>query len=256
MMVRSKRVTYENLRLRDPAFIQSIDKWFAEYTRTLTGFDDIDTENPAVPMFQPFRIGRLRVENRVQLSAMCQYCATDGVPGEWHFVHYGSRGIGGAGLVSTEMLCTSADARITYGCADIINVSTGQVASHEEPVYGRMYQAPFADRIRNELGITTVVAGNINSADQVNTLVAAGRSDLVALARPIMNEPQFVLNAAAHYGYRKQYWPAQYEAGKFAAELNAARENLEQGELRNNSKPPNPQEMLAIAIARGEVLLD
>ena len=140
--------------------------------------------------------------------------------------------------------------------ADIINVSTGQVASHEEPVYGRMYQAPFADRIRNELGITTVVAGNINSADQVNTLVAAGRSDLVALARPIMNEPQFVLNAAAHYGHRKQYWPAQYEAGKFAAELNAARENLEQGELRNNAKPPNPQEMLAIAIARGEVLLD
>ena len=119
-----------------------------------------------------------------------------------------------------------------------------------------MYQAPFADRIRNELGITTVVAGNINSADQVNTLVAAGRSDLVALARPIMNEPQFVLNAAAHYGHRKQYWPAQYEAGKFAAELNAARENLEQGELRNNAKPPNPQEMLAIAIARGEVLLD
>ena len=108
--------------------------------------------------------------------------------------------------------------------ADIINVSTGQVVSHEEPVYGRMYQAPFADRIRNELGIATIVAGNISSADQVNTLVAAGRTDLVALARPIMNEPQFVLNAAARYGYREQYWPVQYEAGKFAAELNAARE--------------------------------
>ena len=121
MMVRSKRVTYDNLRLRDPAFIQSIDKWFAAYTRTLTGFDDIDTDNPAVPMFQPFRIGRLRVENRVQLSAMCQYCATDGLPGEWHFVHYGARGVGGSGLVSTEMLCTSADGRITPGCAGIWN---------------------------------------------------------------------------------------------------------------------------------------
>ena len=140
--------------------------------------------------------------------------------------------------------------------ADLINVSTGQVASHEEPVYGRMYQAPFADRIRNEVGIATVVAGNITSADQINTLVAAGRTDLVALARPIMNEPQFVLNAAARYDYREQHWPEQYGAGKFAAELNAARNNQEEIELRNNAKPPNPQEMLAIAIARGEVLLD
>ena len=443
MMVRSKRVTYDNLRLRDPGFIRSIDKWFAGHTRKVTGYDDIDMENPDVPMFQPFRIGRMRVENRVQLSAMCQYCATDGMPDEWHFVHYGSRGIGGAGIVSTEMLCTSADGRITTGCAgiwnagqteqwrritafihahskakvcgqighagrkgatcipwqggidepmpeqaweiiapsplpylqhsrtprgmsgddmdrvevdflnatsnaviagfdmleihmahgyllssfispytnrradeyggdiknrarfplrilravrqawpperpisirisatdwitdglsegdlstlvfllrdngaDIINVSTGQVVSHEEPVYGRMYQAPFADRIRNEMGIPTIVAGNITSADQVNTLVAAGRTDLVALARPIMNEPQFVLNAAARYGYKEQHWPEQYGAGKFAAELKAARDNEEEIDLRTAAKPPNPEDMLAVAITRGEVLLD
>lgn len=134
--------------------------------------------------------------------------------------------------------------------ADIINVSTGQVVSHEDPVYGRMYQAPFADRVRNEMGIPTIVAGNITSADQVNTLVAAGRTDLVALARPIMNEPQFVLNAAARYGYREQYWPDQYAAGKFAAELDAERNNQEYIELRTNAKPPDPQEMLAVAIAR------
>ena len=140
--------------------------------------------------------------------------------------------------------------------ADIINVSTGQVVSHEEPVYGRMYQAPFADRIRNEMGMPTIVAGNITSADQVNTLVAAGRTDLVALARPIMNEPQFVLNAAARYGYREQYWPDQYAARKFAAEMNAERINREEIELRTNAKPPDPQEMLAVAIARGEVLSD
>ena len=121
MLVRSKRVTYENLRLRDPAFIRSMDRWFAQHTRALTGFDDIDTEDPAVPMFQPFRIGRMRVENRVQLSAMCQYCAVDGVPGDWHFVHYGARGIGGVGLVNTEMLCTSAEGRITPGCAGLWN---------------------------------------------------------------------------------------------------------------------------------------
>ena len=121
MMVRSKRVTYDNLSLRDPAFIRAIDKWFAEHTRKLTGYADIDTENPAPPMFQPFRIGRMRVENRVQLSAMCQYCAVDGLPGEWHFVHYGARAVGGVGLVNTEMLCTSADARITPGCAGLWN---------------------------------------------------------------------------------------------------------------------------------------
>ena len=441
MMVRSKRVTYDNLGLRDPGFIRAMDKWFAGHTRRLTVYDDIDLENPAVPMFQPFRIGSMRVENRVQLSAMCQYCATDGVTDDWHFVHYGSRGIGGAGIVSTEMLCTSADGRITTGCAglwndeqteqwrritafihanskakvcgqighagrkgatcvpwqggidepmpeqaweivapsalpylehsripremsgddmdrieadfvnatrnalaagfdmleihlahgyllssfispytnrrtdehggdinnrarfplrilrtvrqswpserpisvrisatdwisdglsgqdltalvyllkengaDIINVSTGQVVSHEEPVYGRMYQAPFADRIRNEMGMPTIVAGNITSADQVNTLVAAGRTDLVALARPIMNEPQFVLNAAACYGYREQYWPDQYAAGKFAAEMNAERINREEIELRTSAKPLDPEEMLAVAIVRGEVL--
>ena len=113
-----------------------------------------------------------------------------------------------------------------------------------------MYQAPFADQVRNEAGIATIVAGNINSADQVNTLVAAGRTDLVALARPLMNEPQFVLNAAARYGYKEQYWPEQYGAGKFAAELNAERDNREEIELRASAKPPNPQEMLAVAMAR------
>ncbi|MCY4281917.1 MAG: FAD-dependent monooxygenase [Gammaproteobacteria bacterium] len=441
MMVRSKRVTYENLGLRDPAYIRSIDRWFAEYARKQTGFDDIDTENPVAPMFQPFKIGQMRVENRVQLSAMCQYCATDGVPDDWHLVHYGARGIGGVGIVNTEMLCTSADGRITTGCAglwngeqterwhrivafihanskakvcaqighagrkgatcipwqggidqpladggweiiapsplpylqhsrmprmmsegdmdrvetdylnatsnavtagfdmveihmahgyllssfispytnrrsdrfggnignrarfplrilsavraawpsarpvsvrisatdwigdglsgedmlalvallrnngaDIINVSTGQVVSHEDPVYGRMYQAPFADRVRNETGIPTIVAGNITSADQVNTLIVAGRTDLAALARPLMNEPQFVLNAAARYSYREQYWPDQYAAGKFAAELNAERNNQEEIELRTNAKPSSPQDMLAVALARGEVL--
>ena len=443
MMVRSKRVTYENLRLRDPEYGRSMDRWFAEHTRESTGIGDIDTEAPVVPMFQPFMIGSMRVENRVQLSAMCQYCAEEGVPTDWHFVHYGARCIGGVGLINTEMLCVSAEGRITTGCAgiwndvqrgkwahivdfihrnslakvcaqighsgrkgatcipwdggideplqqgawdivsasplpyrdhsqrpreanledmkkiiddfvtaarnadiagfdmielhmahgyllssfispctnvrrdeyggsvetrmrfplqvlsavrqvwpenkpvsarvsasdwkegglseddmlmvarmlkangvDIINVSTGQVVQDEDPVYGRMYQVPFADQIRNEVHIPTIVAGNISTADQVNTVIAAGRTDIVALARPIMNEPHFVLNAAAHYGFEDQFWPSQYLPGKFAAIMKAERDNIEEQELRQDAKPPNPNDALAIAIARGEVLAD
>jgi anthraniloyl-CoA monooxygenase len=441
MMCRAKRITYDNLRLRDPDFIAGIDKWFAGHVRSTTGFDDVDTDKPTVPVFQPFKIGRMRVENRFQLSAMCQYSAVNGTPTDWHLMHYGERAVGGAGLLNTEMLCIAPDARITPGCAgiwndeqvarwrhivefvhknskakmcaqvghagrkgatcvpwdggmdqplpeasweilapsplpylghsavpremsvgdmdavaeqfvagarnvdragfdmievhlahgyllstfispytnhredefggsienrmkyplrvvnamrevwpeekpmsarisatdwvdgglsdedmvavasmlkeagiDIINVSTGQVASEEEPIYGRMFQAPFADQIRNEVHIPTIVAGNISTADQANTLVAAGRTDIVAFGRTIMNDPHFVLRAAAHYGHRNQYWPPQYISGKFLADALATKENEEMFELRTAAKPPNPSEALAIAVARGEVL--
>ena len=441
MMCRAKRITYENLRLRDPDFIAGIDKWFAGHVKSTTGFDDVDTDKPTVPVFQPFKIGRMRVENRFQLSAMCQYSAVNGTPTDWHLMHYAERAVGGAGLLNTEMLCIASDARITPGCAgiwsdeqvdkwrhivefvhknskakicaqvghagrkgatcipwdggmdqplaenswgilapsplpylghsavpremsvgdmaavteqfvtattnveqagfdmievhlahgyllstfispytnhrddefggsienrmkyplrvvkamrevwpaekpmsarisatdwvddglsdedmvavasmlkeagiDIINVSTGQVASDEKPIYGRMFQAPFADQIRNEVDIPTIVAGNISTADQANTLVAAGRTDIVALGRTIMNEPHFVLQAAAHYGHRNQYWPPQYLSGKFLAEALATKDNDEMLELRTAARPPNPSEALAIAVARGEVL--
>ena len=441
MICRSKRVTYENLQLRDPDYVASIDKWFAEHAKATTGFEDIDVQNPVVPVFQPFRIGDMRVENRFQLSAMCQYCAIDGLPTDWHLVHYGQRAIGGAGLLNTEMICVSSDARITTGCAgiwndeqteawacivdfvhtnskamicaqighagrkgatcvpwqggideplangawkiiapspipylehsavphemtradmdtvvadfvhavgnadragfdmievhlahgyllssfispvtnerideyggniearmrfplrivaaardawakgrpvsvrisatdwvddglteedmltaarmlkkagvDIVNVSTGQVTKDEDPIYGRMFQAPFADQIRNEVGIPTIVAGNVSTADQANTLVAAGRTDIVAFGRQIMNQPHFVLMAAAHYGHTSQHWPPQYESGKFLAGALAKKENEEMLELRTAAKPPNPSEALAIAVARGGVL--
>ncbi len=441
MMCRAKRVTYENLRLRDAAYIDGVDRWFANYAKETTGFDDIDTDSPTVPVFQPFRIGNMRVENRFQLSAMCQYCSAEGVPTDWHLMHYGQRAVGGAGLLNTEMLCISSTGRITPGCSgiwseeqverwtrivdfvhrnskakicaqighsgrkgatctpwgggmdeplpeggweiiapsaipylehsavpremnaedmeavtaqfvhaaenaqragfdmievhlahgyllsgfispytnhrddefggdiearmkfplrvvaamreawpadkpmsarisatdwvegglseadmlavasmlkeagiDIINVSTGQVTTDEEPIYGRMFQSPFADQIRNEIGMPTIVAGNITTADQANTLVAAGRTDIVAFGRAIMNDPHFVLRAAAHYGHKDQYWAPQYLSGKFLAEILADKENEEMLELRTAAKPPNPGEALAIAIARGEVL--
>jgi len=443
MLVRSKRMTYENLRMRDPEYIRSVDRWFANHVRQTTGFDDIDVDSPVAPIFQPFRIGRMRVENRVQMSAMCQYCAEEGMPTDWHLVHYGARAAGGVGLVNTEMLCVSADARITPGCAglwsdeqtakwchivdfihansqarvcaqlghagrkgatclpwdggvdqplpsggwsiiapsalpylphsqlpreatrqdienvtadfaaaalnadragfdmvelhfahgyllssfisphtnrrgdefggsienrmrfplmvveavrkvwpaskpmsvrisatdwvedglseadrlavarllkqagiDILNVSTGQVAHDDDPVYGRMYQAPFADQIRNEVGIPTIVAGNITTADQCNTLVAAGRTDLVALARPLLADPHFLLRAAAHYGHEAQSWPRQYLSAKPATYSLARKEQEEELELRVAAKPPRPQDALAVAIARGEVLID
>ena len=156
--------------------------------------------------------------------------------------------------ISDEMLKVAAI--LKENGVDIINVSTGQVIKEEEPVYGRMYQVPFADQIRNDVGIATIVAGNISTADQVNTLVAAGRTDIVALARPIMNDPQFVLNAAAHYQYTDNQWPPQYISGKFAAEAKANKENAEELELRLSAKPPNPVDSLAIAIARGDLLSD
>ena len=440
MLCRAKRVTYENLRLRDASYIDGIDRWFAAHSKETTDFNDIDTDNPVVPVFQPFRIGNMRIENRFQLSAMCQYCAQDGDPTDWHLVHYGQRAVGGAGLLNSEMLCISPEARITPGCAgiwsdeqverwarivdfvhengeakicaqighagrkgstcipwdggmdeplpeggweivapsalpyldqsavpremnmddmdavtgqfvrattnadrtgfdmieahlahgyllssfispytnrredafggdiesrmrfplrviaamreawpvekpmsvrisatdwvegglseadmlavsemlktagiDIINVSTGQVASDEDPIYGRMFQAPFADLIRNETKMPTIVAGNITTADQANTLVAAGRTDIVAFGRIIMNDPHFVLKAAAHYGHCNQHWVPQYLSGKFLAEVLADKENEAMQELRTAAKPLNPSEALAIAIARGEV---
>lgn len=441
MMCRAKRITYENLRLRDPQYIAGVDQWFANQVKVETGFDDINTEKPTVPVFQPFKIGNMRVENRFQMSAMCQYCAEDGNPTDWHSMHYGERAVGGVGLLNTEMICTSPEARITLGCAgiwndeqtekwrrivdfvhqnshakicaqighsgrkgatclpwdggidqpmpdgaweivapsalpylehsvvpremtgadmdaivadfviatnnaeragfdmielhlahgyllsafispvtnlrkdefggdiearmrfplrvlnavreawpaekpisarisatdwieggfteadmlavatllkeaklDVVNVSTGQVTKDEDPIYGRMFQTPFADQIRNEVGIATIVAGNVTTADQANTLIAAGRTDIVAFGRQIMNQPHFVLMAAAHYGHLDQYWAPQYLSGKMLAEILAEKNNEEMLELRTAAKPPNPSEALAIAVARGEIL--
>jgi anthraniloyl-CoA monooxygenase len=422
VMSRSKQITWENLELRDPQFIRRIHKWFARKVRA-QGFD-IDLENPPVPMFTPFRLRELVVENRVVVSPMDQYSAVDGVPGEWHFVHLGSRAIGGAGLVYVEMTCPSPEARISpadtglwneaqrdafkrivdfchahskaklcmqlghsgrkgstqlgwqrmdhpldsgnwpvvsaspipyyegvsqvpaeldrngmakivddfvrstryaeqagfdmleihmahgyllasfispltnqrtdsfggsienrmrfplqvfsacrgiwperkpmsvrisatdwapgglsgedliaaarmlkeAGC-DLIDCSTGQTVAQQKPVYGRMYQAPFADWVRNEVGIATMTVGAVTTPDQVNTLLASGKADLVALARPHLANPYFTLQASAWYQHMDQYWPPQYLPGRDQAFRNAARERAEQKELRIKARP-------------------
>ena len=98
--------------------------------------------------------------------------------------------------------------------ADIIDCSSGQVSKLERPVYGRMYQTPFADRLRNEAGIGTIAVGAITQADQVNGIIAAGRADLCAIGRPHLANPAWTLTEAAAIGYRAVCWPRQYEAAK------------------------------------------
>ncbi len=422
VMSRSKQITWENLELRDEAFVRRVHRWFAHKVKQ-QGFD-IDVDNPPLPMFTPFRLRDMVVENRVVVSPMDQYSAVDGVPGEWHFVHLGSRAVGGAGLVYVEMTCPSPEARISPGdtglwneaqaaafkrivdfchanskakmcmqlghsgrkgstqlgwermdyplersnwpvvsaspipyyegvsqvpleldrkgmekivadfvrstryaeeagfdmlelhmahgyllasfispltnqrkdsyggsienrmrfplevfkaCrkvwpehkpmsarisatdwaagglagedlialtrmlkdagCDMIDCSTGQTVPHQRPVYGRMYQAPYADWVRNEVGIATMTVGAVTTPDQVNTLLAAGKADLVALARPHLANPYFTLQASAWYQHMSQYWPPQYLTGRDQAFRNAPREREELKDLRIKARP-------------------
>jgi anthraniloyl-CoA monooxygenase len=95
------------------------------------------------------------------------------------------------------------------GC-DIIDVSSGQTTAEARPVYGRMFQTPFSDQIRNELGLCTMAVGNITTADQINSILASGRADLCLLARGHLADPYFTLHAAAEQGFDEQDWPVQY----------------------------------------------
>ena len=422
VMSRSKQITWENLELRDPAFMREVRSWFAKKSKD-QGFD-IDLGNPPVPMFTPFRLRGMTVENRVVVSAMDQYSAVEGVPADWHLVHLGSRAVGGAGMVFVEMTCVSPEGRITPGCTglwneaqrdafrritdfchanskaklclqighsgrkgstqlgwekmdhplpannwpvvsaspiayyegvsqvpeelsrpgmeeiilqfknstrlaiesgfdmleihmahgyllasfispltnkrsdeyggsignrmrfplavwracrnewpeskpmsvrisatdwapgglsgedlmaltrmlkdagcDLIDCSTGQTVSQQRPVYGRMYQAPYADWVRNEVGIATMTVGAVTSADQVNTLLAGGKADLVALGRPHLANPYLTLQASAWYQHAGQFWPPQYLPGMDQALRNAPREREEMTVLRLKARP-------------------
>jgi anthraniloyl-CoA monooxygenase len=110
LLTRSRRITYENLKLRDEEFAASVDAMFAAQQ---------EAGKVAPAMFQPFQIGPVALKNRVIMSPMDMYSATDGQPGDFHLVHLGSKAMGGAGLVMTEMVCVSAVGRITPGCTGI-----------------------------------------------------------------------------------------------------------------------------------------
>jgi len=396
MLTRSQRISHENLRLRDAKWLEGYERWFARRS----GLAVADDGKPPSPMFTPFTLRGLTVPNRVVVSPMAMYSAVDGLPGDFHLVHFGARALGGAGLIYTEMTCVSPDARITPGCAglwndaqgqawarivdfvhgqsgakmgiqlghagrkgstqrgwedadqplaegnwplvsasavpyaprsqlpremtredmqritadfvaatrraaaagfdilelhgahgyllssflspltnrrtdayggsienrarwplevfaavraawpqdkpisvrlschdwhpggntaddavaiarlfksagaDLIDCSSGQVVAEQKPVYGRMWQTPFADRIRNEVGIPTVAVGSIFEADHVNMVIAAGRADLCAVARPHLADPAWTLHEAAKIGHDGIAWPVQYLSGR------------------------------------------
>jgi anthraniloyl-CoA monooxygenase len=406
LLTRSQRVSHENLRLRDRTYLENVERWFASRA------SGTPAEKPVPPMFTPFRLRDMRIENRIAVGPMDMYTAMDGTPNDFHLVHLGARAFGGAGLLFTEMTCVSPEARITLGCtglyndehvsswkrivdfvhdntrakiclqlghsgrkgstklawegtdvplaagnwevlapsaiahadfmhvpramtradmdkvlgdfvratqmgiragfdmlelhcahgyllssfitplsnqrtdeyggtlqdrlrfpievftamravwpperpmsvrisatdwveggiagpesvdiarafhaagADIIHVSTGQTSVDAQPIYGRMYQTPFSDRIRNETGIPTIAVGNITEPDQVNGIIAAGRADICALARPHLSDPHWTLHAAAELGYTNQHWPLPYITGKQQLERNLQRKEV------------------------------
>jgi anthraniloyl-CoA monooxygenase len=111
--------------------------------------------------------------------------------------------------------------------ADMIDCSSGQVSAAQKPQYGRMYQTPFADRVRQEAGVATIAVGAISEADHVNSIIAAGRADLCAIARPHLANPAWTLTEAAKIGYQAQPWPHQYQSAKSQMEANFQREKAQ-----------------------------
>jgi anthraniloyl-CoA monooxygenase len=126
------------------------------------------------------------------------------------------------GITGDESV-TIARAFVDAG-ADIIHVSTGQTLSSAQPVFGRLFQTPYSDRIRNEGRVPTIAVGNITEADQVNAIIAAGRADLCAIGRPHLSDPHWTLRAAAQLGVRDVVWPKQYYQGRTQLEREYQRQ--------------------------------
>jgi len=125
LLTRSLRITHDNLKVRDPQFVANIDDWYAQQADKQSGVPSTPSperrggQGVRPPMFTPFRLREMVLSNRVVVSPMCQYVAEDGMPNEWHLVHLGSRAIGGAGLVFSEMTDVSREGRISPGCTGI-----------------------------------------------------------------------------------------------------------------------------------------
>ena len=106
---------------------------------------------------------------------------------------------------------------------DVIFLTTLSISQGAGPVYGRMFQTPLSDQVRQEAGVATMAVGNIYETDHINSIIAAGRADLCCLARPHLADPYWTLHAAAQLGYRGEEWPVQYIAGRNQYERNLAR---------------------------------
>ena len=125
---------------------------------------------------------------------------------------------------------------------DLVDVCTGQTVRDAQPVYGRMFQTPFSDQVRNEARVATMCVGNITTADQVNTILAAGRAVLVALGRPHLVDPSFTMRAAAWYG-ADVACPPQYLPGKEQIVRNSVRDRQDLDDLKIKGKPKTRAEM-------------
>jgi anthraniloyl-CoA monooxygenase len=125
------------------------------------------------------------------------------------------------GLTEDELIAI-ARAMKTAG-ADILDLSSGQTVPWQKPVYGRMWQTPFSDLVRNIVGIPTIAVGNIYEADHANSIIASGRADLCALARPHLADPAWTLRASAEQHWQGQWWPPQYKSARRQLERNLER---------------------------------
>lgn len=131
--------------------------------------------------------------------------------------------MGEAGITATEAVGIAA---MLHGAGvDLIDVSAGETSPSARPVHGRMFQTPFADRVRNEAGVPTIAVGNIVEADQINSILTAGRADLVALGRPHLADPHWTMRAAAAAGYEEFFVPAPYRVGQMQALRKSGQEN-------------------------------
>jgi anthraniloyl-CoA monooxygenase len=129
--------------------------------------------------------------------------------------------VGDAGVTPDEAVKIAR--AFTEAGIDLVDVSSGQVTKAEKPVYGRMFQTPFSDQIRNELGVATMAVGNIYEVDHVNSIIAAGRADLCAMGRPHQMDPNWTIHAAAAQQLEDAPVPDQYKSGYFQLKLNALR---------------------------------
>lgn len=154
LLTRSLRITHQDLRIRDPVFTAGVDRRFAERAAGQAEVA-VPTDPPPPPMFTPFRLRGLLLQNRVVVSAMCQYSAADGTPDDWHLVHLGSRAVGGAGLVMSEMTNVSARGRISPGC-------TGMYLPEHVPAWKRIVDFVH-DQSRAKIGLQLGHAGRKGS---------------------------------------------------------------------------------------------
>lgn len=207
LLTRSRRVTHDNLRLRDPAFTDSVEREFGCPPGT-------------PPMFTPFRLGGLTLRNRVVVSPMDLYVAEDGVPGDFHLVHLGARALGGAGLVMTEMVCVSAQGRITPGCA-------GLWTDEQADAWARVTAFAHAAAPGTALGVQLGHSGRKGSTrlmwEGIDQPLPDGNWPLVAASplpyRPGVNQTPQALDRAGLTAVREEFTAAARRAARAGFDL-------------------------------------